>query len=142
MFRLLLRWLVLTLTILMVPSLIGGIEVESFGAALAAAAVLGVLNVILRPILVVLTFPFTILTLGLFLLVINAVVFQIAGYLVDGIHIESFTAAFLASLVVTVVSWLLNRAQGETKRVVVYRTHRPSGPDTGSRPMRELNSEN
>lgn len=134
MIRLILRWLVLTLTILMVPSLIGGIRVESFAAALAAAAVLSILNVILKPILIILTLPFTILTLGLFLLVINAIVFQIAGYFVAGVYIESFSAAFLASLVVTFVSWVLNRAQGESKtRVFVSR------PASGPRQTRQIN---
>ena len=125
MTRLILRWLFTSLAILMLPSLINGIAVDDFGAAVAAAAILGVLNLLVRPILVFLTFPFTLISLGLFLLVINAFVLQLVGHLVEGFHIAGFGAAFLGALVVSVVSWISHWAVDSSSgraRVVVYRS--------------------
>lgn len=102
------RWLVTSLTIFMLPSLLSGVRVESLGAALAAAALIGILNVLVKPILILLTLPLTLISLGLFLLVINAVVFQMAGALVGGFTVDSFLTAFLAALVVSFVCWLTN----------------------------------
>ena len=72
----LIRWLITTLAILAVPYLISGVRVESFGSAMLTAAILGILNALVRPILIILTLPLTILTLGLFILVINALLFH------------------------------------------------------------------
>jgi putative membrane protein len=106
----LIRWLVTTLAILMIPHLISGVRVEGIGSALAAAAILGILNALIRPILIVLTLPLTIVTLGLFILVINALLFQFAGWMVSGLHIESFWSALFGSLIVSIVSWIMNSA--------------------------------
>jgi putative membrane protein len=102
------RWIVTTLAILMVPALVTSVEIEGFGTALAAAAILGVLNVVLRPLLVILTLPLTFLSFGIFLLFINAFVFQVAGWIVSGLVVKSFWGAFLASLIITAVSWVLS----------------------------------
>ena len=80
------------------------------GAALVGAAVLALLNGFVRPLLVLLTLPVTILTLGLFLFVINALMFLAAGELVSGFHVQSFWAALLGSLVVSVVSYIASAA--------------------------------
>ena len=80
----LIRWLITTAAILIVPQLISGVRVDSLGTALWAAVILGILNALIRPILFLLTLPLTILTLGLFILVINALMFQLAGALVSG----------------------------------------------------------
>jgi len=119
----LIRWLVTTIAIFMVPSLAPGVKVEGFGAALAAAAILGILNALVRPILIILTLPLTILTLGVFILIINALLFQLAGAIVSGIHVASFWSAFLASIIVTLVSWILNSAVsgGAGERTVIVR---------------------
>ena len=77
-----------TIAILVAASLIPGIRVDSFGTALIGAMILGILNAVVRPILVVLTLPITVLTLGLFLFVINAVVFLFAGSLISGFHVR------------------------------------------------------
>lgn len=108
----LIRWIVTTLTILMIPSLISGVQVAGFGSALAAAAIIGVLNAVVRPFLILLTLPLTVVTLGVFILVINALLFELAGWLVSGIQIDSFWSAFLGSLIVSVVSWIMNSAIG------------------------------
>src|SRR4051812_35712399 len=100
-----LRWLVTSLGILMIPSLVSGVQVRDFGTALAAAAVLGILNTLVKPILIFFTLPLTFLTLGFFLLVINAFIFQFAGTLVSGLSVASFGSAFFASIIVSVVSW-------------------------------------
>ena len=106
----LIRWLVTTLAILMITHLISGVRVEGIGSALAAAAILGILNALIRPILIILTLPLTIVTLGLFILVINALLFQFAGWVVSGLHIDSFWSALFGSLIVSIVSWIMNSA--------------------------------
>src|SRR5438874_801356 len=105
---LLIRWLVTTLAILLVPYLVPGVQVDSFGSALAAAAILGVLNFLVRPVLIILTLPLTILSFGFFLLVINAILFDMMGSIVRGVHVAGFGSAFLAGLVVTVVTWAMH----------------------------------
>lgn len=107
---LLIRWLVLTLAVMIVPHLISGVRVEGFGTALAAAAILAVLNAIVRPVLIILTLPLTIVTLGLFILIINALLFQLAGFFVSGLQIDSFWSALFGSLIVSLVSWVMNFA--------------------------------
>lgn len=84
------------------------IKVDGFLAALAAAFVLGVVNAMLRPVLVVLTLPVTILTLGLFLLVINGLMLWLVGKLVPGFHVYGFLGAVLGSILISLVSWILS----------------------------------
>lgn len=104
----LIRWLVTTLAILVIPHLISGVKVAGFGSALAAAAIIGILNALVRPILIILTLPLTVVTLGFFILIINALLFWLAGSIVSGIQVDSFWSAFLGSLIVTLVSWIMN----------------------------------
>ncbi|HTY24323.1 MAG TPA: phage holin family protein [Desulfomonilaceae bacterium] len=106
MLGILIHWLVITIAILVAAHIIPGIRVDSVGAALIGAAILGVLNVLVKPILVILTLPITLITLGLFLFVINALVFLLAGSLTAGFHVQSFWPALLGSLVVSVVSYI------------------------------------
>jgi putative membrane protein len=102
--------------LLVVAHVVGGIEVRDWGAALLAALVLGVVNAIVRPLLIVLTLPLTILTLGLFLFVVNALMLQLAAYFVPGFKVAGFGPALLGSLLLTIlnlgVSMLLGRASG------------------------------
>jgi len=104
MARLLSKWLVVALTVLAVPYLVSGIRVESFGTALALALVFGLLNILLKPLLVLLTLPFTLVTFGLFLWVINGMVFWMSAQFVSGVFVEGFGAAFFASLWISFVS--------------------------------------
>lgn len=110
MLNLLLRWLVNAGALLLVAYLYPGVQVASFGAALIAALVLGLVNALVRPVLVVLTFPVTILTLGLFLFVINALLFWLVAELVGGFTVSGFVGALvgslLFSLITLVTSWL------------------------------------
>jgi putative membrane protein len=97
--KLIARWLLLASALLLVAYLYPGVTVQSFGAALIAAFVIGVFNTLVRPLLVLLTLPITLLTLGLFLFVINAAMFYWAASLLDGFGVRSFGAALLGSLI-------------------------------------------
>ena len=111
MTSLLLRWLLNALALLAVAYLYPGVRVESFLAAAVAALALGLANALIRPILVVLTLPVTIITLGLFLFVINAALFWLVAQVVKGFSVDGFLAALvgslLYSLVTLAVSWVL-----------------------------------
>ncbi|MFA6547371.1 MAG: phage holin family protein [Candidatus Magasanikbacteria bacterium] len=105
---LLLRWLLGALSLVLVTYLVPGINVASFYTALIAALVLGLINCLVKPILVLLTLPVNILTLGLFTLVINALLFWLAATIVKGFGVAGFWPAFWGALVMSVVSWILN----------------------------------
>jgi len=93
----------------LVPSLI---RVSGWWPALVAAFLLGIVNAILRPILVILTFPITLLTLGLFLLVINGLMLWLVAGLVRGFHVNGFWGAFFGSILISIVSWILSHFLG------------------------------
>ena len=106
---LLTRWLVITSVILLASSLLSGIRVDSLLTAVMAAAVLGLINVFLRPILLILTLPLTILTLGIFAFILNALMLLLVSYFVPGFDVDGFFWAFLGALIISVVSWIANR---------------------------------
>ncbi|MGL6155516.1 MAG: phage holin family protein [Ralstonia mannitolilytica] len=106
--RLLAVWIINALALLLVAYLLTGIHVNGFGSALIAALVLGLVNTLIRPILVILTLPVTLLTLGLFIFVINALLFLFVGNLLAGCQVASFGAALLGSILYSVISWLLS----------------------------------
>lgn len=110
MLRLLTRWLCLATALLFIAHVYSGVTVTSFGAALWAAVVIGALNTIVRPLLVLLTLPVTLLTLGLFLFVINAAMFYSAAHLLDGLSVAGFGAALLASLIYSLCGMLIDAA--------------------------------
>ena len=93
------RWLLLAAALLLVAHLYPGVQVTSFPSALVAALVLGLFNALLRPLLVLLTLPVTIVTLGLFLFVINALMFYFAASVLDGFQVSGFVAALIGSLI-------------------------------------------
>ncbi len=103
----LVKTLITTVAVLITSYLLGGVTVDSFISALVVAFVLGVLNMILRPVLIILTIPVTVMSLGLFLLVINAFIIQLAAYFVKGFDVSSFWWALLFSIILSVVSWFL-----------------------------------
>jgi putative membrane protein len=108
MLKLIAAWIVNALALLALPYVIPSIQVAGFGTALLVAVVLGLINTLLRPLLILLTLPATLLTLGLFIFVINALLFQLAGYLVDGFNVGGFWPALLGSLAYSLISWLLS----------------------------------
>ncbi|MDO9112740.1 MAG: phage holin family protein [Polaromonas sp.] len=97
--KLIVKWLCSAAALLAVAYLYSGVTVTSFPAALLAAAVLGALNTVVRPVLVLLTLPVTLVTLGLFLFVINALMFWAAASLLSGLHVTGFVAALIGSLI-------------------------------------------
>ena len=107
---LLIRWLLLACALLLLTQWNLGVHVDSFGAAMWAALVIGLLNAFVRPLLVVLTLPITVLTLGLFLFVINALTFQMASGLLAGFHVTGFWQALLGSVLYSVASLVIDAA--------------------------------
>ena len=111
MLTLLARWIVNAAALLLVAYLYPGVQVGGFGRALIAALVLGLVNAVIRPILVLLTLPVTVLTLGLFLFVINALLFWLVAEIVRGFTVTGFGAALVGSILYTVItlitSWIL-----------------------------------
>ena len=107
---LLLKWLALALAIMFVGWIIPGITISSFMTALVASAVIALVNIFIKPVLVFLTLPINIITLGLFILVINALLFMFVAYLVPGVEIDGFWSAFWGAVILSIlsigISWL------------------------------------
>ena len=110
MVKMIVKWLLYAAALMLVANLVGGISVSSFGSALLAAVVIGLLNLLVRPVLVVLTLPVTVVTLGLFLFVINALLFWAAASILDGFHVAGFWAALLGSLIYSLIMLVVNLA--------------------------------
>ena len=104
--RFILRALVAAAGLWLASMLVRGIEVRSVGSLIAAAVLLGIVNAIVRPVVVLLTLPFTLVTLGLFLIVVNAAMLELVAALLHGFNIHGFWSAVLGSIVISVVSWL------------------------------------
>lgn len=121
----LIKWLSMALTVLAIPHLISGFEVRSLGTALALALVLGVFNLVLKPVLIFLTFPFTLFSFGFFLLFINAFVFWLSAQFVSGVYVEDFGSAFWASVLLSLINLILS----VNKKRFSF-TRRPSSKNT------------
>jgi putative membrane protein len=105
---LLFRWIINSLALLLVTYVVPGVDVASFYSALIVALVLGILNALIRPILIFLTLPINLITLGLFTLVINALLFWFVASIVKGFEVAGFMPAFWGALIMWTVSWLTN----------------------------------
>ena len=114
--KLIFRWLINALAIFLVPYIVPGVSIENYYTALIAALIIGLINAIIRPILLLLTLPINMLTLGLFTLVINAIMFWLASTIVKGFHVEGFLAAFLGALAFWLISWIGNLIAGTKKK--------------------------
>lgn len=108
--KLIAKWLLSAVSLLAVAYLYSGVQIQSFSSALIAALVIGLLNAVLRPILVILTLPVTVVTLGLFLFVINALMFWAAASLLGGFHVTGFGAALIGSLIYSVLAMVIDSA--------------------------------
>jgi putative membrane protein len=113
----LIRWLILTAGIMFAPYVIDGIQVKGFFSAFLAAAILGILNAFFRPILIILTLPINILTLGLFTFIINALLLKIASGVIPGFEVYGFWSAVFGSLLISLVGWVLSSFIGTQGRV-------------------------
>ncbi|MBL7174795.1 MAG: phage holin family protein [Desulfobacteraceae bacterium] len=103
-----LRWFILTFAIVIASYLLEGIYVSGFFSALFAAAMLGILNAFFRPIFIIVTLPINILSLGLFTFVINALLLMMVSGIISGFDVRGFWSAVFGSILISVVSWLLN----------------------------------
>jgi putative membrane protein len=108
MLGLITRWLLTALALIITAKIVPGIHIENTAALFIAALVLGLVNAIVRPILILFTLPLTLLTLGLFILIINAAMFALAAYFVPGFRLDGFMPAFLGALLVTILSTVFN----------------------------------
>lgn len=108
--KLIVRWLLLSAALLLVANLYPGVSVSSFWAAMVAALVLGLLNTLVRPLLVLLTLPVTMLTLGLFLFVINALMFWSAASVLSGFNVTGFGAALIGSVIYSLCGMVIDVA--------------------------------
>ena len=118
--KLILRWLLLAAALLLVAHLYPGVSVSSFGAAMVAALVLGLLNTLVRPLLVLLTLPVTLVTLGLFLFVINALMFWSAAGVLKGFNVTGFGAALVGSVIYSLCGMVIDVAMERifTKKMI------------------------
>ena len=122
----LLRVVVNALAIMLAASVLPGSGVDGIVPALAAAVLLGLVNAFVRPVLLILTLPITLVTLGLFLFVLNGLCFWLVASVVKGFHVAGFGSAMLGALVVSAVSWIVTALISDSGRVVVI-TKRPPG---------------
>ncbi|HEY2433003.1 MAG TPA: phage holin family protein [Vicinamibacterales bacterium] len=114
--RFLLRLVVNAVAVFLAANLVPGIHVTGPATAILAGLILGLVNAVIKPILFVLTLPFTILTLGLFIFVVNAICLALVAWLVPGFSIAGFGAAFLGALVISAVNWLLHAIVSDRRR--------------------------
>lgn len=106
--QLLIGWLLNALALLGVAYFVPGIHVHGFVTALIAAAVIGLANILIKPILVILTLPVTIITLGLFIFVINGILFWLVGHFLQGFDVRTLTAGIIGAIVYSIISWILS----------------------------------
>lgn len=107
--KLFIKWLIAALALLLTAYLVPGITVSSFYIALIVAVLLGIVNIVLRPILVVLTLPINILTLGLFIFIINGLLFWFLASFVQGFEVDGFWTAVIGAIIVSLISWFGNQ---------------------------------
>ncbi|MCX5862662.1 MAG: phage holin family protein [Desulfomonile sp.] len=120
----LIRWFLIALAVLIVPKVVSGVTVDDTGSALLAAAILGILNAFVRPVLILLTLPLTIVSLGFFILIINAFLFWLVASLDFGVHVSGFWPSFFAAIIISIASWVASNVVaggGGEKTVILTR---------------------
>jgi putative membrane protein len=118
------RWIATTVAVMVAASIIHGIRYDTVGSLIGAALLLGILNAFIRPILLILSAPLILLTLGFFILVINALMLRFVPSIVGGFQVDSFGSAFWGAIVVSIVSWILSAFfRGSDGRVHVLTHH-------------------
>lgn len=116
MAALIIRWLVLVVAVWVSTYIVRGIHYDNAGSLIIAALVMSILNTFVRPLLLLVSLPFVIFTLGLFVFIINALLLWLTGRLVDGFHVDGFWPALGASLIISLVSLFLGRFQRKARR--------------------------
>ena len=127
------RWALNIITLFLVINIVAGVNVDSWQAIVVAAFILGLLNTFLKPIIVLFTLPFNVLTLGIFTLFINAGMFYLATKFVKGFHVMSFATAFWAALIFSVISFILNLAFAPKVTFTARQTGYTRPPDDDAR---------
>ena len=118
------RWMITTVAVMVAPAFISGIRYETVGALIGAALLLGILNAFVRPVLLILSAPLILVTLGFFILVINALMLFWVPSMVIGFHVDGFGSAFWGALVISIISWILSAFfRGSDGRVHVITHH-------------------
>jgi putative membrane protein len=118
------RWMITTVAVMVTPAFVSGIRYDSTGALLGAALLLGILNAFVRPVLLILSAPLILVTLGFFILVINALMLHFVPSVVHGFYVESFGSAFWGALLISILSWILSAFfRGSDGRVHVLTHH-------------------
>jgi len=105
---LLISWLLYALAIIFIAWLVPGISVENFSSAMLVCVIIALINIFIAPIIKFVTLPINFLTLGIFGLVINALLFMLAGYLAPGVHVDGFLSAFLGSIVLSILGFVIS----------------------------------
>ncbi|MCB1961413.1 MAG: phage holin family protein [Rhodocyclaceae bacterium] len=118
--KLIVRWALNAVALMLLPELIDSLAITSYTAALISALLLGLINALIRPILILVTLPITLLTLGLFTLVINALLFWMVSGLVAGFEVPDFATAFWGALLYSLLTWLVDLALGDPQRRQVH----------------------
>lgn len=113
----LIRWLIVALGLWVAEQILPGIEIADVPSLLLAALLLGFVNAIVRPVVVLLTLPLTLVTLGIFLLVINGAMLELVAWLLPKVHVASFGDAFLGALIVSITGWAASSLVGSSGRV-------------------------
>ena len=131
------RWVINTVAVMVAAKVIPGIEYSGLSALLVASLLLGILNVILRPLLLLLSLPLVLLTLGLFVWVINALLLYFVGHLVKSFQVAGFGSAMWGALIISVVSLVLNSLTGTGDGRIAFRRTKPPGDrhDPGDGPV-------
>ena len=117
MIKILFKWLALTASIMITSYLIDGIQVANISSAFLAAAVLGILNIFLRPVAIILTLPVNIISLGLFTFVINALMLIITSKTISGFEVKGFWSAVIGSFIISIISWMINSIAGKKVQI-------------------------
>jgi len=123
----LLRWSINLLALVIAGLVMPGIKIESIGMGIIAAGILGVINAVIRPVVLILTLPINLLTLGLFTLVINAAMLMLVSEMVPGLIIAGFRSAFFGAIIISLISWLVNMFVGGDGTLVFIRRINKSG---------------
>jgi putative membrane protein len=118
------RWIITTVAVMIAPVFIRGIHYDTTPALIGAALLLGILNAFVRPVLLILSAPLILLTLGFFILIINALMLRLVPSMVIGFHVDSFGSAFWGALLISIISWILSAFfRGSDGRVHVLTHH-------------------
>ncbi|HEX9019845.1 MAG TPA: phage holin family protein [Nitrospirota bacterium] len=128
----LLRWSINLLALVAAGSLVSGVRIDGLQAGIAAAGILSIVNAVIRPVVLILTLPINVLTLGFFTLVVNAAMLMLVSTLVPGFVIESFRSAFFGALLVSLISWLVNIFIGGDGRLIFIKKVHHKNDDRGA----------